>query len=194
MSKVQYKVTNVTKWPGAIKGKHKNGFIIAIARRNVHVGRHMVVNEVTEAIESFHKKKWVKIEAIQDRSVSIKAETEKTEKANEEARKQREVELKADEKRKSDAQKANAKKELEALAKQEEESEAASSVDKEAMKEQLKKQSTVKVTGEGNESERQDPTKDLEKPEYMDGEEPNFVVNASKKKGGRRKGNKIESN
>lgn len=189
MEKVQYKVINATKWPGVKKGKHKNGFIIAINRKNIHVNSHMVVDEITETIEAFHAKKWVKIEPVTNRHVTIKEQTEKTEKANEAARKKREQELKAEEADRQKKAKAKKQKELDEMEAAQKDSEAASSVDKDAMKKQLKGESTAKVVGQGNESESQDPMKDVESPTYVDDQEPNFVVNASKKKGNRRRKN-----
>ena len=187
MTKVQYKVTNVTKWAGVKKGKHKNGFIIAINRRNIHVNRHMVVDEISEAIESFHRKKWVKIEPIENRHVTIKEATEKTEAENEKSRKAQEAKLKQDEKDAHAKAKQQKEKELAELEAAQKESESASSVDKDELKKQLRGSNTAQVVGQGNEDVSTDPTADLEMAEYVDGEEPNFVVNASKSKGKRGK-------
>lgn len=183
MSNIQYKITNVTKWPGHKKGRHKNGFIIAINRRNVHVNRHIFVDNLTEAIESFHQKGWVKIEAVEDRSVAIREESKKTEAENEKKRKQREKELKDAEKKRQEEEKAKAKKELEEMEKAQQASKAASSIDKDDMKKQLAgdSETKAKVSGDGHD-ESSNPLSDVEEAAYVDGEEPNFVVNASKKK------------
>jgi ATPase subunit of ABC transporter with duplicated ATPase domains len=183
MSNIQYKVTNVTKWPGHKKGRHKNGFIIAINRRNVHVDHHIFVDNLTEAIESFHQKGWVKIEAVEDRSVAIREESKKTEAENEKKRKQREKELQDAEKKRQEEEKAKAKKELEEMEKAQQASKAASSIDKDDMKKQLAGNSEpkAKVSGDGHD-ESSNPLSDVEEAAYVDGEEPNFVVNASKKK------------
>lgn len=185
MEKVQYKITNITRWAGAKKGKHRLGFILAVNRRNIHVNRHMVVPEITESIESWHSRKWVKIEAIENRHVSIKEATEKTEAENQKERELMKAQITADKTKEQKHSQARAKKEIDELQKAQVESQSASSSDKDALKAQLKSDGgkpKIKVTGPGNEGDNTDPMSGLESSEYIGDKEPNFVVNASKRK------------
>lgn len=188
-STTHYKVTNTTKWAGVSKGKHKKGFIIAINRKNVHVGRHMVFQDLNEGLEALQQKKYIKIEVLKDRHVTIGEKIREQEKANEADRKAAaERAIKAV---KDDGTAAKLRKDLElkALKITSVESKPASSLDKDALKRAAKEsfaQNTASVSGDG-EGSSTDPLADVEKANYTDGKEPNFIVKAGKNKKNARK-------
>lgn len=186
--KTDYKITNTTKWPGVKKGKHRNGFIVAIQARNLHVGRHMFVEKMTEGIEALQERKYIKVESVADRNVTIKEKVENIEKENEAERKAAEAKMIADSKKAKQEAELKLKQETEALNKETEESRPASSFDKDEMKAQVKggmSENTARVPDEG---QSEDPLGDLED---VAGDNPNFVVQAGKKKN---KGNKSNRN
>ena len=178
MSKTEYKLTNITKWPGVLKGKHKHGFIIAIGRKNLHVGKSLVVPELTEAIEGMQAKKWLKVESITDRHVLVKEQVEKTEAQNQkdlEALKSQQEQVAAKKVQEIKEQKDKEIKEFEKTLKS---PEPAHSLDKEALKAAAAggKAASNAVVSDG-EQEGNDPLDDLETPVDPNGE-PNFVVKA----------------
>lgn len=186
-NKTDYKVTNTTRWAGVKKGKHRNGFIIALFGRNLHVGRHMFVDKISEGIEALQERKFVKVEAVEDRNVSIKKKVEDIENQNEKERLAANAKIKKDLQAKENKVKKDAKEELAEINAQTEASRPASSLDKQAMKDAVKGDMPVNTAKVPNDGQSEDPLKDIE--DAVD-ENPNFVVQAGKKKNNRSRSNK----
>lgn len=190
--KVQYKITNCTRWPGAKKGKHKRGFVLHINRKNLHVNRHIFVNELSEGIEAMHQQKWVKIDTVKDRHLSINKAIKDQEKENETARKKAEADIKDEEKERLAKAKEEAEEEVKRLKEEQKNSTPASTLGLERKEFNEQHKSSAKVPNEGD---SEDPLDGLEEADYENSEEPNFVVQAGKKgKGKNKKGKNKNSN
>lgn len=179
---LEYKLTNITKWPGVTKGKHKHGFIVAIGRKSLHVGQHMTVPQMTEGIETLQKRKYLKVEAIENRQVLVRQQIEETEAEHQKDLEDQKSKLLKEQKVKADEEKARQAKALDDAKNVSKTSQPASSLDKAAMKEAAKVESQTKATVSAGEGE--DPTGDLEEPQFEGGKEPNFMVRAGQNKGG----------
>jgi hypothetical protein len=177
MEQLEYKLTNITKWPNVKKGKHRLGFIININRKSLHVGQHMVVPQINEGIENLQKRKFLKVEPIQNRHVLVREQIAETDKQHDQELEELKKAAIQEEKDAVKLAKSNKEKELEDAKNVSKNSEATSSLDKDALRENVKQnmpENNTRVSGgEGGE----DPTSDLEEPTFADGE-PNFMVRA----------------
>jgi len=177
-----YKITNTTKHPGVTKGQHRNGFFVTVVKAKLMgPGRHILVEKITPGMLAMQRKGYVSITEVGDINLEVKKEVEHIEKQNEARRVEQEAGLKNKANVKAQAtktQNAKDRAEAESLKK---DSVVESSLDKAAMKEQVKEsaaRNNASVSGNGLENST-DPLADVEEAISPDGE-PNFVVKAGK--------------
>ncbi|RLA62730.1 MAG: hypothetical protein DRQ88_13290, partial [Epsilonproteobacteria bacterium] len=78
-----YKIKNTTKKKGALKGKHKLGFVVSIPKGPwLKPGATAIIENVTDPILNFSKRGWLSLEKSEDSLQDLKMEAVEAEMAN----------------------------------------------------------------------------------------------------------------